>query len=274
MDFFAFRVFIAVLGTLVAAVQDAKTSFIDDNLLYVMVAAGAILTLASFNVALIQNAFLGVVVIGVVGFFSWKAGQFGSGDVFLLLGLHLLLPEGSGVVPYPVLSIFVAASFFALIGSSLWYAVRLAQVKAKIEEWRAYLFLGVILFCVIVLYFLPLSLLQNAFLIVFVGSFAFSLLFMKTVMDFVVVKNVSLKEIEDEDVLALDQLPEKIVEKYSLSRLLTKEEVKKLKLVSLKEKIKKFPVCKELPRFGPYILAGLISYLLVGDFLVFVLFNN
>lgn len=269
MEWFLARAVIALAGSLVAAVQDAKTSFIDDNVLYALVAAGALLDLLSFDWALIQAALAGSVVIGVAGYFSWRAGQLGSGDVLLFLGLHLLFPVSDGLVPWPVASILVAASFFALVGSAAWYSVRLVQEKAPLKR-EAMVFLSLLALSVVFVGLLPLSLAQKAFFILFFAGALFTLVFKQAVMDFVVIKKIRLSEVEDEDILATEKMPVRVVEKYSLSRLLTGEEVKKLKLVSLKEKIRLFPVCKELPRFGPYVFAGLLSYLLAGDLLAFL----
>jgi len=77
---------------------------------------------------------------------------------------------------------------------------------------------------------------------------------------------VSLKKVDEEDVLALDRLPERVVKKFGLERVATKEQLRRLK----KSGLKRFPVYKHLPRFGPYVFLGLVACLLVGDVLLFI----
>ena len=100
-------------------------------------------------------------------------------------------------------------------------------------------------------------------------SLVFNLLFRADIMDLVVVRHVKLSEVEDEDILVLDRLPERIVKTYGLERVLTKAQVERLREVQKKEGLRAFPVCKSLPRFGPYVLAALIACLIVGDLLFF-----
>ncbi|MFH1780085.1 MAG: hypothetical protein ABH803_02990, partial [Candidatus Micrarchaeota archaeon] len=80
------------------------------------------------------------------------------------------------------------------------------------------------------------------------------------------------KQIQDEDILAIDKLPRKLVEKYGLEKVLTKKQFEKLKEISKKEGIHEFPIHTNLPRFGPYVLAGLLLVLWLGDF-IFVVFS-
>ncbi len=263
------RLLIAFAATFLAAIEDAKTSFIDDRLLYAMIIAGVVLNLL-YPEAIVA-AFAGALVIGVLGFFLWRSGQFGSGDVLLFIGLHLLLPASlNSIVPFPVVSIFVASSFFASIGSSLLFAMRLFAFRKKIMPWKKLAFGVLILVLAVVLLALGFSVIQKAFFFLLVSSLVFSALFMKEVMDFVVVRKITLKEMEDEDVLALDKMPAWLVKKYSLGKLLDKAMRQKLALVVKKEKIRRFPVCKELPRFGPYVLAALAWFILFGDLVAFV----
>jgi hypothetical protein len=78
----------------------------------------------------------------------------------------------------------------------------------------------------------------------------------------IVTKNI--EQIEPEDVLAIEKINEKTIKKIKLGRLITKEQLERMK----RSRIKKWPIF-DLPQFLPFILIGLMLYILFGDFISF-----
>ena len=70
---------IAIIGTGAAAWQDFRTSFIDDKVVYAMVAAGVLVQLASFDLDVLAVLLAGVLVIIGAGYLLYSAGQLGMG---------------------------------------------------------------------------------------------------------------------------------------------------------------------------------------------------
>jgi hypothetical protein len=285
MNFELLRIGIALAGTGIAAWQDQKTSFIDDRLTVGMIAAGIILNLISFDFSLITFSLGIALIIFALGFVSYKTGQLGGGDVLLLVALQLLLPFYPNAltpilpqqlvqVPYPfIASIFLASAFFGLVGTSVFYAVKVAGLKKlKPNYLNLFIMLALIAFFFAATLLTPFSKspLQIVFYLAVLLPAAFFYTFRQQIMDEVVVKRVRIKEIEEEDILATDRMPEKLVDKYGLGKVLTKKEVEKLKKMEAREKMHLFPVYKVLPRFGPYILAGLVVSLVLKDLILFV----
>jgi len=278
MNFELLRVAIALGATGLAAWQDHKTSFIDDKITLGMIAAGILLNVLTFDLNFLFWVGALALAIALIGFLAYRTGQFGGGDVLLLLGLHLLLPVyplslASPFLPplfkffqYPfILSVFLASSYFAVLGSAwLLYARSLWTQKHLREKLVLTSFLSLAGFSAL-LFYLAFNLLQTLFFLLLGASAVFLVVFKREIMDCVVVQRIKLSQIEDEDILAVDKMPEKLVKKYGLQKVLTKSEVEKLKAIEKKEKMRLFPVCKVLPRFGPYVLAGLLLCLLVGD---------
>jgi len=274
------RIAAALVGTGVAAWQDARTSFIDDRITLSMIAAGAVLCAFEAFEAFQAGADLTpwfwvaaiAIAIGVFGFFAWRAGQFGGGDVLLFLGLELLLPFNPvAPLPYPfVVSVLVTASFFGAVWSAAWYAKRLRDESALSVGKNVAALFGVAA-CVTLFAWLSFSFLQTVFFTALFAAALFLSLYKKEIMSAVVVKMIPLNAVEDEDVLAVDELPKRLLAKYSFERVLTKAAVARLRGVGRKEKIRLWPVAKELPRFAPFVLAGLAACLLVGDVIYFVL---
>src|SRR3989344_1070394 len=263
MDFEILRVVIAVVLTAIAAWQDNKTSYVDDKVLYALVGAGLLLSVLSFNVSFFVSPLPAALFIVAFGYLLWRRGSFGQGDVWLFLGLQLLLPEYPSFVQSPlpnfpfVASVFLASSVFSLFGSSAFYAAKLAQAKA-FDKLRSATFLVLGASAAFFLSKLPVSPLAKLFFSLFVISGVFLALFYRTIKEKVLVQWVGLNGVEDEDVLGLEKVA-------------TKSVFAKLKALSQRGVMKKFPVYKNLIRFNPYVLLGLIACLYAGDLLVWVL---
>lgn len=268
------RVVASVLVTAVLAYEDHQTSFMNERVLWAF----------GFGGLLWNGLFLGVndfifalavaAVIGVVGFFSYKSGQFGGGDVLLLLGLALWVPVSPLVfVPtfWPfVLSVFLAASFLATLGSGVWYAHALFKQGVFPGEKRVPWWLAVVGVSVLALV-LPASLTVKLLFLAMGLPAAFYVLYRPDVLSHAVIQEVSFKDLLDEDVLALERFEEKDVTRFGLERVLTPTALAKLKKFMASRKTKTVPIYKNLPRFGPYLFAGLLVSLAVGDVVWFVL---
>jgi len=296
MNFELLRIAIALGGTAAAAYQDHKTSFIDDRITIGMIAAGFALNLLTFDYSFIAFSIgISLAILGV-GFIAYKTGQLGGGDVLLFAGLHALLPvfplvlfdAVKGFYPtataqavsfvaqtnaYPFFfSVFISASLFAMLGSAIQYALVLRGKKLKPDVLPAALVGGGALASIALINsFLGLSLAQAAlFSAVFIPGL-FLIAFKKQILSQAIIKRIALAEIEDEDVLATEEMPDSLMEKYGLSKVITKRELEKLKKIKANKEMELFPVYKNLPRFGPYILAGLMVSLLTADLFVLLL---
>jgi Flp pilus assembly protein protease CpaA len=240
-------------------------------------------------------SFNGAAVIFGLGWLLYKTGKLGGGDVLLYTGLQLLLPVKphalDGIIlPYVLtpdklfqwqllsdiglpffLSIFLLSTMLALLGSSIVYAWRLRKLKLKPELLSAGLGLVAVIGFAYVMNVMGASLKATAFYAIFLLPSALLLAFRKQLMDEVIVQKVTIAQVEDEDILVLDKMPQAIVKKYSLGPVLTKSEVEKLKLIVKKEKITKFPVAKVLPRLGPYVFLAVLLGVLGLDLFTIIL---
>jgi Flp pilus assembly protein protease CpaA len=264
MNFELLRVAIAVVGTGALAWEDWRTSFMDDRVLYAMIFAGAILDLATLDASFVFSAFAPFTLILFGGYFLWRAGQFGAGDVYLFAGLQLLLPfapfGGQQLVPF-ALSVFLAASLFAVIGTAAGYAVML---RGKLRGVKAFVLAALLFAGLGVFAFYGASLVVAVLYLLFASSF-FYLLYRNEIIE-ANVEMVPLRKVDEEDVLALDRLPKSKVKEFGLEKVATRKQLKRLKKTGLK----KFPVYKHLPRFGPFVLAGLLACLALGDVYLFL----
>lgn len=293
LNFELLRIAIAVIFTGAAAWQDWKTSFIDDKIVLPMIAAGLLLDIATLDQSFIAYTGSIALLIAGIGYYAYRTGQLGGGDVLLFLGIHLLLPyaplETANMLGFakeltalpvvqaiPFFLVFlVMASAFALVGSSIIFARRLHQ-RGKLKVKGKEIMIAVLVaLCITFLYFLysiaQLNAAQIAIFTVLLACSAFTIVFKQDLMDSLIQK-LKISQIEDEDILAIEKMPAKIVEKYKLGKVLTKQEVEKLKKIEKTEKIHSFPIYKELPRMGPYALVGLVVSIAVVNPIAYLLF--
>jgi hypothetical protein len=292
VDYELARIAVALAGTAYLAWEDARTSFMNERVLYAMIGVGLLLDLATLQTQFIIFSVGGSALIFAVGYYLYRSGQLGGGDVLLISSLQLLLPYSpqlirsitvpallpgldlqqslylglvNNSIPF-VASVFITGTLLALLGSSVHFARKLRGRKLKPD----YL-VGGLTFAVaaaIVLMGVFVTGITAGQWVLFIGAFIpaiFLASFRKQINEELIVKYITISEIQDEDVLMVDEMDPRIVKKYGLSKVLTVSEVEKLRKVSREKKIRKFPVAVDLPRFGPYLLAGLVASLALGD---------
>jgi hypothetical protein len=232
----------------------------------------------------------------------YRAGQLGGGDVLLFIGIALLLPfypagvqdglsalygAGSALSAglqashrvgdfFPLFgSVFVASSLLGLIGSSLQYAFLLVTKVKKLKP-----NVTVLLVCgVSLLVFLGVSAAWPSSpngLFALVGLLGVPVVFLTAfraqILKDIITVRVPVSQILSEDVVATEVLPPKLVKKYGIERVATEPQMRIFRKLSRNGVLKKVPVYHHLPRFAPYVLAGLLLTLLVGDVLVLLLY--
>ena len=294
MNFELIRVAVALLGTGAAAYQDAKTSFIDDKLTVSMIATGTLLNVLMFNWDFALYSIGITAVIFAVGYLLYRAGQLGGGDVLLFCGLQALLPYYPSqamaqvlsafglaaqqqiiffepVLPFFV-SLYLASSFLGMALSGYIYAWKLYEKTGFRKMHPNYVLGGATLAAALfIIYWLNfvfgIAPQKTGLVGLLLAPAVFLVIFKKDVSEKVALRWIPRKDFQDEDIISTELLPAKVVEKCGIERVLTAGQRKILEKVERNEGIHKFPVQKDLPRFGPYILAGLIVCLLVPDLL-------
>ena len=89
-------------------------------------------------------------------------------------------------------------------------------------------------------------------------------------MEKVIIQSVPFSKIEDEDVLATERFSEEDLAQFGIERVLTRPALEKLRHFARVKKLKAVPIYRDLPRFGPYLLAGLLLCLWAGDAVVWL----
>lgn len=249
---------------------------------YAMMGMGLLLNLLSFNADFIIYSIAVAGTVFLLGYFIYRAGQIGGADILLFAAIALLLPLQPAPLlrvvqltgPYlnypPVLSVFLISGLLSICSLAIYYLPKiiLMGMKGKLKKPKNAEVVSASLLALayfIAFYFLgsfySLTPVQGA-LIFTVLALAFFLILFRSAISRLMVKWVPVRAIDEEDVLAADELGEKFMQKHKLGRLLTPEQIKKLSKI---KGMKKFPVLKGLPPFVPYMLAALLLLIAFGD---------
>jgi hypothetical protein len=288
MEFELLRIAIAVIGTGIGAWFDIfNRKNVPDMFLYAFLGVSLVINIIDYS-AFIANLPLAALLIAAL-FLFYKFGQLGGADVIILAAIYSALPtitspllgaptQVTGITAIPfavgislpsVLSILAIAAFLFFIVMCVKYipfvASRIMKGKAKLQKTQIAQFAVIAVAYIFVLYtFLtsPLSTFIGTNYLVFLVAVMFFSCFFILFKDEVMSSMVrwrTVRDVEHEDALAIERIDSKIVDRYRIGRLVTADQLKRMKKLKIK-----WPVL-DLPMFLPYLLIALVLYVLFGD---------
>ncbi len=274
---------IALVGSIIAAIIDLKTTEIPDRIPHSMIISGIVLWCIASIISHNYWPILKSLIVGsaflAFGFLLYYFGQWGGGDAKLLAAIGFLLPDLK--IPhlqfaFPIsflLNLFFIGAIYALI-----YAIVLAIKNEKIiciffRQLKSIAnFLIIVFFILFVLFFalnffistyfrqainIPFFIIASFFSILLISGLFIMWQFVNIVEKFGMRKRIPVSKLKVGDVLADSKLWEGV----------TKKEITQIK------KAKKFVWIKEGVRFAPaFPLALLFTFLLGDAFLLFFRF--
>lgn len=262
------RIALAILGTAVVAYFDIfNKRNIPNNLLYAFLGVAVVSNIIFFDPDLSIFAVAIAVFLSAFGYVFYKLGHFGGADVFVLASLTLLLPIPPSFVRLPFNIPFIFVIFlFALVISSLYslvdFAIKLSKKRAKAN----YLYLVIFVpYALVVYLFVNSPVFSYAFLVILsvaIISSVFFAAYREPILKLQAQK-IPLGKVTEEDVLAIELMDKDTVWLHGLKKLITAEELKRLKKLKLKEVL----VYTKLLPFLPFVFFGLVLSLLFGNYL-------
>ncbi len=282
MDPIIINLLIVVIGTGIAAYTDYKSSIIPDKLSHFMIASGIILAPIVHNNLLFIYS-VAAIVFGI-GFAMYSFGQIGGGDVKLFTAIALLVPyypdimkpiaESIGINPaipvYPFVgSVFILSGIIGpMFAISIQNHYKIFKKKNEIEEYSRKIKKGLLFAALLTPLLLIWIYMSIAFLFLFIPmAITVSLIpFKEDMIDLFYSVKKPIKDLNDDDVLALEQISEEKQEELGLWRkTFTSPELKNIKKKAEESNYEKVPVCEDLPIFVPYIFLALLISLVIGD---------
>lgn len=252
------RLFIAFAGTAITAYYDIfNKRNIPDRLLCAFLGIALLTNIIFYDEQLLIFSVALAVFVSAIGYLFYRAGQLGGADVFVMVSIILLLPIQPSFVSTPFnIPFFFPVWLFAGISLALFVLVyfgwKLAKMNAKPNLTYGLLIIAYLVFAYVYVNSVLFSLVYFAFLSVALITTVFFLMF-KQDLNRLLAEKVPLSMVEAEDVVAQDLMDPETVKKYSVKRLMTADDIKRLKKMKLKE----LWIYTRLPPFLPFILIGM-----------------
>ncbi len=256
MDIFLIRAAVVVIGCVAASYTDLKTGLIPDRITYPMMALGVLFNFIAFD----EYALAVAAATFGVSYLFYHLGKLGGGDLKLFVGIALLLPMMNGF-PFILSSVFFASVAAVIMLSTYYvgrYALRGVRWKENVYRMVHAGFLGAAVgFYLYILYgfrMVPLEYILLVAVTVFFG-----LLFMafeRGIKREFFLKKAGVKDLEEDELVAAEFLEPgtRAVLGMKWKGILGEREIRKLNDAGIKEIF----VYRNLPKFAPFILAGVV----------------
>jgi hypothetical protein len=253
------RVILAFLGTGVAAYYDVfNKKNIPDKMLFAFLGIAFIANLVLFEETLFWFSIATTVFLSAIGYLFYRVGQLGGADVFVLASIMLLLPIHPSFSALPfnlpfVFSVFIFSGIIFALYVLLYFGFKLTQVEAKPNLLYLLMLLPYAAFAFFFINSFLFSPVFFAFVTIAIFASVFFLMF-KESLNQMLAEELPVAQLEPEDVLALEVMNKDMIERYKIPRLMTKDQIERLK----KTKVGEVWVYTKLPPFIPFVLAGML----------------
>ena len=262
------RIIVALAGLIIFSWFDLfNNRNIPNNLLYLFLGISVLVNLA-YSSNTLEFSLLVSLLIALVSYIFYRAGQIGGADALVLVSISQLLPIHPSFLnlsfnfPF-IFSTFLFSGFLFIIYFISYFLVRVIKEQSPANSLYLLLSIPYLAFS----YFYINSPIFFPFYFLILSLSFISIIFFYTYKDSIskmLIEEVPLKDVQEEEILAIDFMDQTIIKKFNIQRLVTKKEIEKLK----KSKLKKIFVYTKLPPFIPFILFGFILALLFSNYLL------
>jgi len=243
-----------LIAAAAGAYTDHRTGYIWDWITVPLIAFGALLDIIEGNYF---GLGLGIAVFGL-GYAMYYTGKLGGGDVKLYTGIAVTLPTLNGGVY--ILSAAVFAALSAIIFLSVFFLIKYACRGIDWGYNKSGLMKAGAMALIFAVYLWSISqfrIVGPSFILFFAVPVLFGCIFIafeKGIKKEFFLKRVKIAELEEDEVMAIDFMEKKDIEKIGagFKGVIGPEDAKKLAKAGVKEVL----VYRDLPRLGPFIFIG------------------
>lgn len=265
------RVIVAMIGTGAAAYYDLfNKKNVPDNLLYLFLGISFLLNLVLFQDSLFWFSIAIAVFFSAIGYLFYRVGQLGGADVFVIASIALLLPITPSFVGMPfnmpfVLPVIIFSGAVFAIYVMAFFGFKVFEGEAKPNLLYALMLIPYLLFAYVYVNSILFSPVYFVLISILLFATIFFMMFRETLMMHLA-EELPVSQLEPEDVIALEIMNKDLVERYKVPRLVSKDEIERLK----KTKVGEVWVYTKLPPFLPFLLIGMILSLLFAKSLILI----
>lgn len=255
-----------ILAGTLAAYTDWKTGYIYDWITYPLIIVGLI-------ISLLTGQWIGLVfgaAIYVLGVLAYRTGKIGGGDIKLLAGMALVQPIYAGMIfPFAVLlvgtlmaclvlSVYYAGGFLLSQGKINW------KTKRKMSAGIMTIAMGALIYYVTTLQLWPVETVAVLSVSILAGMVFYTL--EDEIKTFAFLKRITIEQLEDDEVLAIEHLTQEEKEKWgkSIPNLVGTDDKLRLKQMN----VHTIPVYRNLPKFAPFLLFGIVFVYLFPEWVL------
>ena len=251
----------AVIILAIAGWEDLKTREIPDYVSYFFIAAAISIRLLWFllekDVSIIMWMPVSLLALGGFSYLMYVGGQWGGGDVKILLGTALLLSSFPGeTIPFFanfIINSLIVGAIYGTLGIGVIYFIHRKKIKTKTHE-KAVLPV-VLIASACMLYFLPFVL---AFLSIFSIIAFVSLLYYKRIEEVGFHQKVAVEKLTEGDWLKNDIMLDRKVFLKKRKIGLTLGDIRKLKASG---KIKRVWIKVGIPYSPVFLITAIVTWI-------------
>jgi len=267
----AIRLAIAFLGVAAAAYFDVfNRRNVPNTLLYAFVALAFIVNLVFYQPDLFPFSIGLALFFSAISYVFYRFGQLGGADVFVIAAVMLLLPIHPSFVgltfnlPF-IFSVIIFAGISFAVYIMAYFSLKLRETGARPKIMYSLMLIPYLIFAYVYYNSILFSPVYFVFVTILLLATVFFLMYREDI-NLLLSERMSPAELEEEDVLALELMDQKVVKEYGLRRLATKKEIERM----MELKIPEVWVYSKLPPFLPFFLLGMVlSLLFAGSLLLF-----
>jgi hypothetical protein len=238
-------------------------------MLYAFLAVAFLVNVVFYSPELFAFSIVAALFMSAIGYLFYRVGQLGGADVFVIASIMLLLPIHPSFVNLPFNMPFV---FSVVVFSGVAFAIyvlgyfgwKLVQVEAKPKLLYALMFIPYLLFAYVYFNSILFSPVYFAFISILLFAAIFFMMF-KESLNSILAEELPIAQVQPEDVIAIEVMNKDLVDKYKIQRLVTKNELDRLKKTG---KVTELWVYTRLPPFLPFMLLGMILSLFFAKSLI------
>lgn len=264
---FIIRIILLLVAVALAAYTDYKTGYIYDWISLPLIAIGLIINIFTYPFKTLIPIILIAVGIYLFGYFAYYFGKIGGGDIKLFIGIHLILPYLNNQLF--IFWVIIVSSLLSVMFVSISYAIKLNKKikinKRLLKKKKSKIFKSMILFLVFLVFVIFATSTGDMPTIVYItippmffGSII--IIFEDEIKRHIYLKQKPISKLEEGDVFASEFAKKELITKLKLGKrtVLEKEDISRAKSL----KLKALPIFDNLPRFGIYILFGVLCVLI------------